>query len=253
MRKPVIAGNWKMYKTVFDAVRFISELKDLVSNVKDVQIIVAPPFLAIYPVVQEVKDLNILVSAQDVFWEEEGAYTGEISPKMLLDAGCNYVIIGHSERRQYFQETDETVNKKITASLHHGLIPIFCVGESIQQRESGKTLDIIESQIKRGLSGLSASDMKDVIIAYEPIWAIGTGKTATSKQAEEIHAFIRGILKGIFKDIADNTRILYGGSVKPDNIDELMVEPNIDGALVGGASLKAEDFARIIKFKTKLR
>ena len=249
MRRPVIAGNWKMYKSVFDAVRFISELKKLVSDVTDVEIIVAPPFLAIYPVVQEVKDSNILVSAQDVFWEQEGAYTGEISQKMLLDAGCKYVIIGHSERRQYFQETDETVNKKITACLRHGLIPIFCVGESIQQRESGETLRIIESQIKRGLLGLSSSDLKDVIIAYEPIWAIGTGKTATSKQAEEVHGFIRGILQGIFEGIADSTRILYGGSVKPDNIDELMAEPNIDGALVGGASLKAEDFARIVRFK----
>jgi triosephosphate isomerase len=168
---------------------------------------------------------------------------------MLSDAGCEYVIIGHSERRQYFNETDETVNKKIKSSLQHGLIPIFCVGETLQQREAGETFNIIEAQVKRGLSGFSPSDMEDVIIAYEPVWAIGTGRTATGEQAEEVHGFIRRLLRELYKDTADNIRILYGGSVKPDNIDGLMVKPNIDGALVGGASLKAEDFARIVRYR----
>ncbi|MFH2012324.1 MAG: triose-phosphate isomerase [Pseudomonadota bacterium] len=249
MRKIVIAGNWKMNKTVSEAVELISNLKSLTADVTDVEIVVAPPFLAIYHVAQEVKGFNIQVSAQDVFWEEEGAYTGAVSPKMLLDVGCEYVIIGHSERRQYFGETDETVNKKIKSSLQHGLIPIFCVGETLQQRESGDTFNIVETQIKRGLSSLSSSDMENVIIAYEPVWAIGTGKTATSEQAEEVHSFIRKLLKEIYKDTADRIRILYGGSVKPDNIDGLMAKPNIDGALVGGASLKADDFARIVKYR----
>ncbi|MEW6614530.1 MAG: triose-phosphate isomerase [Thermodesulfobacteriota bacterium] len=249
MRKAVIAGNWKMNKTVSEAVDLISNLKGLVSDVTDLEIVVAPPFLAIYHVAQEVKGSNIHVSAQDVFWEEEGAYTGAVSPKMLLDIGCEYVIIGHSERRQYFSETDETVNKKIKSSLQHGLIPIFCVGETLQQREAGETFNIIETQIKSGLSGFSPSDMEDVIIAYEPVWAIGTGRTATGEQAEEVHSSIRKLLKEIYKDTADSIRILYGGSVKPDNIDGLMAKPNIDGALVGGASLKADDFARIVKYQ----
>lgn len=249
MRKAVIAGNWKMNKTVPEAVELISNLKGLITDVIDVEIVVAPPFLAIYHVVKETKGFNIHVSAQDVFWEEEGAYTGAVSPKMLSDAGCKYVIIGHSERRQYFGETDETINKKIKSSLQHALTPIFCVGETLQHRETGETFSIIETQVKRGLSGLSASDMEDVIIAYEPVWAIGTGRTATDEQAEEVHSFIRRLLKEIYKDTADSIRILYGGSVKPENIDGLMAKPNIDGALVGGASLKAEDFARIVKYQ----
>lgn len=249
MRKAVIAGNWKMNKTVSEAVELISDLKDLVSDVTDVEVVVAPPFLAIYSVAQEVKGFNIHISSQDVFWEEEGAYTGAVSPKMLLETGCKYAIIGHSERRQYFGETNETVNKKIKAALHHGLLPIFCVGESIEQRESGETFNVIETQVKRGLSGLSPSDMEEVVIAYEPVWAIGTGRTATGEQAEEVHGFIRGLLRGLCEYTADNTRILYGGSVKPGNIDGLMAKPNIDGALVGGASLKAEDFARIVRYQ----
>jgi len=249
MRKAVIAGNWKMNKTISKALELVSDLKKLVSDAKEVEIIVAPPFLTIYQVAMEVKGSNIHVSAQDVFWEEEGAYTGAISPTMLSDAGCKYVIVGHSERRQYFGETDKTVNKKIKAALNHGLKSIFCVGESLQQRESGETFNIIETQVKGGLSGLSPSDMKYMIIAYEPVWAIGTGRTATDEQAEEVHGFIRGLLKGLYKDIADDTRILYGGSVKPENIDGLMAQPDIDGALVGGASLKAGDFARIVKYQ----
>jgi len=249
MRKPVIAGNWKMNKTVSEAVGFIFDLKNLISDVTDVEIVIAPPFLAIYSAAQAAKDTNIYVSAQDLFWEEKGAYTGAISPGMLVDVGCKYVIVGHSERRQYFAENNETVNKKIKAALKHGLVPILCVGESINQRESGETFNIIETQVTEGLSCLSSSEMESIVIAYEPVWAIGTGKTATGEQAEDVHDFIRGVLRKLYGDIADHTRILYGGSVKPENIDELMTKPNIDGALVGGASLKAEEFAGIVKFR----
>ena len=249
MRKAVIAGNWKMNKTVSEAVELICELKKLVFDVTDTDIVVAPPFLAIYRVAQEAKGSNIRISAQDIFWEEKGAYTGAVSPMMLSDVGCKYTIVGHSERRQYFGETDETVNRKIRAALGQGLAPIFCVGEAIEQRESGETFSVIETQVRRGLSGLSPLEMKDLIVAYEPVWAIGTGKTATGEQAEEVHAFIRGLLKEVSQGTADNTRILYGGSVNPDNVDGLMAKSNIDGALVGGASLKAEDFARIVKYK----
>ena len=251
VRTSMIAGNWKMNKTVFEAVEFISDLKGLVSEVTDVEIIVAPPYSAIYSVAQETKGTQIHISAQDVFWEEKGAYTGAISPPMLCDIGCKYVIIGHSERRQYFGETDESVNKKIKASLRHSLRPIFCVGETIQQRESGETFKVIEAQVTNGLKGISADEMSALIIAYEPVWAIGTGKTATDEQAEEVHVYIRDLLNNLFGDISDTTRILYGGSVKPDNIDGLMAKPNIDGALVGGASLKPTDFAQIIKFDKK--
>jgi len=249
MRKSVIAGNWKMNKTVSEAVELICALKKLVFDVTDTEIVVAPPFLAIYRVAQEAKGSNIRISAQDIFWEEKGAYTGAVSPMMLSDVGCTYTIVGHSERRQYFGETDETVNRKIKAALGQGLAPIFCVGEVIEQRESGETFSVIETQVRNGLSGLSPPEMKGLIVAYEPVWAIGTGKTATVEQAEEVHAFIRGLLKEVSQGTADNSRILYGGSVNPDNVDGLMAKSNIDGALVGGASLKAEDFARIVKYK----
>jgi len=249
MRKALIAGNWKMNMTVPQSVGLTCEIKDMLSGVSDVEIVVAPPFLAIHSVAQELKGANIHLSAQDVFWEEKGAYTGAISPPMLLDAGCKYVIVGHSERRQYFGETDDTVNKKMKAALHHGLLPIFCVGEVISQRESGETFNVIETQVQGGLSGLSPLEMKDVTIAYEPVWAIGTGKTATGEQAEEMHDFIRGLVRKLYKDTADNTRVLYGGSVKPDNINGLMTKPNIDGVLVGGASLKAQDFAKIVRYQ----
>ncbi len=249
MRKSVIAGNWKMNKTVSEAVELICALKKLVFDVTDTEIVVAPPFLAIYRVAQEAKGSNIRISAQDIFWEEKGAYTGAVSPMMLSDVGCTYTIVGHSERRQYFGETDETVNRKIKAALGQGLAPIFCVGEVIEQRESGETFSVIETQVRNGLSGLSPPEMKGLIVAYEPVWAIGTGKTATVEQAEEVHAFIRGLLKEVSQGTADNSRILYGGSVNPDNVDGLMAKSNIDGALVGGASLKAEDFARIVRYK----
>ena len=249
MRKPLIAGNWKMNKTVSEAVTFISDLNNLISGVQDVEVVIAPPFLAVYSAIKAARDTNIYISAQDLFWEEKGAYTGAISPGMLADVGCKYVIVGHSERRQYFGENNKIVHRKIGAAIKHGLIPIACVGESIKQRESQETFHIIETQVRECLSGLPSSEIESIVIAYEPVWAIGTGRTATGEQAEEVHRFLRGILKKHYGERSEHTRILYGGSVKPDNIAELMAKPNIDGALVGGASLKAEEFSRIVKFR----
>lgn len=248
-RIPLIAGNWKMYKTVPEAVETVKQLKKAVENVSGREIVVAPSFVCLSPVAEVIRDSNITSAAQDVFWEDDGAYTGEVSPGMLRSAGCTYTIIGHSERRQYFGETNDTVNKKIRKSLAGGLKVIVCIGESLQERESGDTFAKIETQISEGLSGLDASRMDEVVIAYEPIWAIGTGKTATASEAEEVHRFIREMIqKNYGAAVAERIRILYGGSVKPENIDELMAEKNVDGALVGGASLKVESFARIVKF-----
>jgi len=253
MRRPVIAGNWKMFKTVKEAVALVSELKKNLSNTVDREVIVAPPFTALTIVAQEIKGSIIKLAAQDCFWEKEGAYTGEISPSMLKDAGCSYVIIGHSERRQYFGETDDMVNKKVRAALDTGLIPIMCIGETLGEREEGKTFSVVERQLKGGMNTLPVNDSQDFIIAYEPVWAIGTGKTATPEQAEEVHSFIRNMLEKIYNlTIARGIRILYGGSVKPENIDELMAKPDIDGALVGGASLKADQFTRICQFKMSI-
>lgn len=248
MREPIIVGNWKMNKTVQEAVNLVSELKPLIADVSDVEIAVAPTFTALFAVSQKIHGTNIHLCAQDVFWEKEGAFTGEVSVSMLKDAGCRFVILGHSERRQYFGETDTWVNKKIRAALGEGVQPIACVGESLEQRESGKAFSIVGTQIRGCFDGLSLEDMETIIIAYEPVWAIGTGKTATPEQAEEMHKEIRGILEEIFgRDTAGNVRIQYGGSVNPDNIGDLMKQPDIDGALVGGASLKADSFSRIAK------
>lgn len=249
MRKAVIAGNWKMFKTVREAVALISDLKKNLSRTDDREIIVAPPFTALTFVAQELKGSFIKLSAQDCFWEKEGAYTGEVSSVMLKDAGCSHVIIGHSERRQYFGETDDTVNKKVKAALGAGIIPIICIGETLGEREAEKTFTVIERQLKGGMNTLPINDSQRFIIAYEPVWAIGTGKTATSEQAEEVHAFIRGLLEKVYnRSAAHGIRILYGGSVKPENIDVLMAKPDIDGSLVGGASLKADTFTRICQF-----
>lgn len=246
MRTSIIAGNWKMNKNNSEAVALVKELKNLLKNVKDVEIVVCPAFTALSEVAKELKGSNIKVGAQNLYSEDSGAFTGEISPLMLKEL-CKYVIIGHSERRQYFNETDKDVNKKIKKALEHGLIPIVCVGETLEQRESNKTESIIEEQISQGLNDLSEKEMSKVIIAYEPVWAIGTGKTASPRQAEEVHKFIRGVLEENFsKEIAEKTRILYGGSVKSENIKDLMKEKDIDGALVGGASLKAEEFSKIV-------
>lgn len=250
--KPFIVGNWKMYKTISEAEGLVLTIIDKMRGISesDVEVAIAPPFTAIYHINQVLQQTAIKLCGQDMFWKKDGAYTGEISPDMLKDIGCQYVIIGHSERRQYFNETDETVNKKVLASLKEGLKPILCVGESLEQREEGKTISIISAQVKQGLKDVSYDQMKHSTIAYEPVWAIGTGKTATPAQAEEVHNKIRELLCEIFDiETVKKTRIIYGGSVKPDNIDKIMAETNIDGVLVGGASLKADEFARIVRFQ----
>ena len=218
------------------------------SAFESAEIVVCAPFTALNSVYSLVESSLVKLGAQNMYWEKEGAFTGEISPLMIKDCGCEYVIIGHSERRQYFNETDVTVNKKIKTALDVGLIPIVCVGETLEQREAGKATDVIAAQLKGGLADLTAQDMADVVIAYEPVWAIGTGKTATPQIAQDIHKFIRDQLKAMFDDaVSDATRILYGGSVKPENIKELMTQPDIDGGLIGGASLKADSFVAIAK------
>lgn len=248
-RIPCIAGNWKMYKTVPEAVETAIQIKEAVKEVTGREIGIAPAFVALAPLAQALQGSNISVMAQDVFWEEEGAFTGEVSPSMLKSAGCACSIIGHSERRQYFGETDQTVNKKLKKCLEAGLRAVVCIGETLEEREAGNTFSVLKVQVAQGLSGLTAAQMAQVVVAYEPVWAIGTGKTATAQQAEEAHRFIRSeIEKSFGQEVAAALRILYGGSVKPDNVDELMAQPDVDGALVGGASLKVESFARIIKF-----
>jgi len=249
MRKPVIAGNWKMHNTISEALDLVRGVKSQVEGITDVEIIVSPVYTALASVAAELKGSNINVASQNIFWEEKGAFTGEIAPNMITDAGCSHAIIGHSERRQYFGETDETVNKRVKASLAAGLIPILCVGETLEERDAGNTIAVVETQIKGGLVDISAEDMAKIIVAYEPVWAIGTGKTATPDMAEDVHKQIRSIVAEISDAaIADGTRILYGGSVKPENVDELMAQPDIDGALVGGAALKADSFVRLVKF-----
>ncbi len=247
MRKILIAGNWKMYKTVSEALALVEGLKEKVMDVKDIEIVVAPPFTSLTMVSKAIQSSNIDLAAQNLFYEKEGAYTGEVSGEMIKDAGCKYVIVGHSERREYFGDTDETVNKKIHAALIAGLSVMFCLGESLQERESEKTFEVVERQVKAGLTGCGEKEMENIVIAYEPIWAIGTGKTATPDQANEVHSYIRNLLsKNIHTETASRTRILYGGSVKPSNARELMGQDDIDGALVGGASLTADSFAEII-------
>ena len=248
-RTPLLAGNWKMYKTVPEALALAAELKRSVSGVTGREVLVCPPSVTLVKVSEALAGSTIVLGAQNLHWENEGAFTGELSGPMLKAAGCKYVIIGHSERRQYFGESDETVNKKTNAALRAGLLPIVCVGETSQEREKGELYAVVERQIKKGVAGLSKEDFTKVVIAYEPVWAIGTGKTATPAQAQEMHKFIRKTISGLYGDLARKTRILYGGSVKPDNIDSLMAEPDIDGGLVGGASLKAADFSRIVKYE----
>jgi triosephosphate isomerase (TIM) len=238
-----------MNMTATQARDLASKLVPLVAGVKDRDIVLGPPFTSLPAVAETIKGSNIGLSAQNLHWEDKGAFTGEVSAEMLLDLGCRYVIIGHSERRQYFGETDETVNRKAKQALRKGLLPILCVGETLAEREAGKLNDIIGRQVTGGLKDLSADDMKKVVIAYEPVWAIGTGRTATPEQANEVHALIRQKVKGLYSaDIAESLRLQYGGSVTPDNISTLMAMPDIDGALVGGASLKPESFAALVKF-----
>lgn len=249
MRKPVIAGNWKLFKTSAEAVELVSGLLPLVAAADNVEIVVAPVFTVLERVSRVISGSTVKLSAQDCYWESEGAFTGEVSPKMLLDAGCSHVIIGHSERRQYFGESDESVNKKAKAAIAAGLTAIVCVGETLAEREADATFAVVERQISGSLAGFSAETLCKVVIAYEPVWAIGTGKTASDAQAQEVHAFIRGLIAKIFgRTDAEAIRILYGGSVKPDNVKGLMEQVDIDGALVGGASLKADSFAAIVNF-----
>jgi triosephosphate isomerase (TIM) len=259
MRIPFIAGNWKMYKTVHEAVVFVKELRRLVKDVTDVEIVVAPPFTSVQAAAEAARNTNIGVAAQDVYWEREGAFTGEVSPGMIKEAGAEYVIVGHSERRRLFGETDQIVNHKAMAAIAGGLTPIVCIGETLEERERAETLAVLDRQIRDGLKGLFSAQVPDLgrlenldildilVLAYEPVWAIGTGRNATAAQAEEAHAHIRGRLREWFgAEAADRCRVLYGGSVKPGNIRELIAQPDVDGALVGGASLEVESFAAIV-------
>lgn len=248
MRQPIVVGNWKMNKTPEAALRLVEELKTLLSseNLKT-EAGVAPTFLSLVPVKQAVENSPILLCAQNCHFEDDGAFTGEVSATMLKEVGCQYVILGHSERRQYFHETDDVVNQKVKKVLSEGLKVILCVGETLEEREGNITEKVIERQIKGGLNGVSAEDMQRIVIAYEPVWAIGTGKTATPQQAEDVHKFIRGLIKVLYSDaVADETRIQYGGSVKSSNAKELFSMENIDGGLIGGASLKADEFVKIL-------
>ena len=249
MRKPIIAGNWKMNKTGEETVALIDALRPLVADVKDVDIVVCPPFVNIESASQALAGSNIKLGAQNMYYEESGAYTGEVAPGMLLAFGVEYVIIGHSERRQYFGETDDSVNKKVKAALKFGLKPIVCVGETLEEREAGITSETVCRQTKLALLGLGSDDAAGVVLAYEPIWAIGTGKTATSDDANETIAAIRNAVKEAFDETtAQNVRIQYGGSMKPSNAAELMAQPEIDGGLIGGAALKADDFSKVVKY-----
>jgi triosephosphate isomerase len=246
MRRPFIAANWKMNKTLSETQEFISKFIPEVKGKSDVDIVIAPPFTSLAVAAGKLKNTNVILAAQDVFYEEKGAYTGEISPPMLVDIGCQYVIVGHSERRQFFNESDDIVNRKIKAAKKTGLGIIFCIGETLEEREAGKTFDVLQREIEKGLSGI---DPDNTVIAYEPIWAIGTGKTATPEQAQEVHAYIRERLNILYGNKANSFCIIYGGSVTPENIDSLMARKDVDGALVGGASLKVESFIRIVKFR----
>ena len=248
MRKPIIAGNWKMNKTMNEALDLVDEIKDE-TNKTDVEVVVCCPFTVISEVKKAIEGSKVKLGAQNMHWEDEGAFTGEISANMLKDLGVDYVIIGHSERRQYFGETDEVVNKKVIKAIEKGLKPIICVGETLNEREKNKTFDIVKRQTLTALEGVGKDGMNDVVIAYEPVWAIGTGKTASSQDANEVIAYIRFLLQNKYGiEVSERVRIQYGGSVKPSNATEIMNETDIDGALVGGASLKAEEFLGIVNF-----
>lgn len=248
-RTPLIAGNWKMHKTGFQAVEAASQLKRLVNRARDVEVMIAPTFTALYQVAQALKGSTIALGAQNLYWEKQGAFTGEISSEMLVEAGCSHVIIGHSERRLFFGETDASINLKIRAALSASLIPVFCIGETEAQREAGETFSVLDKQVRDGLKDFVFDDLSGLVVAYEPVWAIGTGKTASKEQAEEAHQFVRSLLDTLFgKPFASAVRILYGGSVNPDNVRALMEMPDIDGALVGGASLDPETFSKLVFF-----
>jgi triosephosphate isomerase len=250
MRRSLIAGNWKLHNTLAQSRELATGLARELADISDIDIVVAPVYTAIATVAEQLKDSPVAVAAQNCYPEETGAFTGEVSPLLLKDAGCRYVIIGHSERRQLFNETDRLINQKIIKVLDSGLLPILCIGETLAERQNEQTLDVLAGQLKQGLAQLSAAQLGQLIIAYEPVWAIGTGVTASNEQAQEAHSFIRGVIQGLSTpEIAAGCRILYGGSVKPDNVDGLLAQDDIDGALVGGASLKLADFVRIVRFE----
>ena len=249
-RRPFIAGNWKMNLSLQEAVELVKAVVDGVEGGRGPEVMIAPPFTKLAVISELLKGKPVKLGAQDMHWEASGAYTGEVSPLHLKDVGCTHVILGHSERRKLFGETDTSVRKKVQAAIQHKLVPVVCIGETLEEREAGRTLKVLETQVKGGLEGFAPADLSNLIVAYEPVWAIGTGKTATPDQAEQAHLFIRKQLAGLYSQaLADSVRILYGGSVTPENIDSLMAQPDLDGALVGGASLKPVSFLRIVHFK----
>lgn len=249
-RRGLIAGNWKMHTTAGEAQLLAAQVVAACLNTVDRDVLLAPPFTALAAVAEALAGSAVILAGQNVCWEQQGAFTGEISPLMLKDVGAASAIVGHSERRQIFAESDELINRRVVGGLKHGLMVIFCIGETLDEREAGDTFAVLEQQIRRGLAGVSAQGMDQMVIAYEPVWAIGTGKTATTKQAQEVHGFIRKLIGELYeKGVAEQLRILYGGSVKPTNVDDLMAQPDIDGALVGGAALDAESFGRIINYQ----
>ena len=247
MRTPIIAGNWKMYKTVADTVKYVKEFRGMVKDISDVEIVIAPPFTGVYAAAEAARNSNVIIAAQDLYWEREGAFTGEVSAQMVREAGAEYVIIGHSERRTLFGETDTMVNQKTVAAFATGLTPIVCIGETLDQRDRNETLAVLDRQITNGLEGLTGEQLAQLVIAYEPVWAIGTGRTATPAQAGEAHTHIRGRLRQWFgAEAADKCHVIYGGSVKPENAKDLVGQADVDGALVGGASLDIRAFFEII-------
>ena len=248
MRKPIIAGNWKMHKTIAEAVEFVNDIKDKVNNT-DVEAVICAPFTLLKDLKEATKGTNIKIGAQNMHYADQGAFTGEISAPMLKELNIDYVVLGHSERRQYFNETNETVNKKVIKALEAGIDPILCVGETLEEREASETKNVCKEQVEKALVRVSAEDMKKVVIAYEPVWAIGTGKTATAEDANDVIAYIREVVKGLYgEEISEEVRIQYGGSVKPSNVAEIMNQSDIDGALVGGASLLASDYTELVNF-----
>jgi triosephosphate isomerase len=256
MRRPIIAGNWKMYKTITEAIDLANGLKrELFKiNAQNLGIVICPPYTALSEVAEVIYESNIKLGAQDAHWQPEGAFTGEVSVKMLKDAGVEFIIIGHSERRQYFNETNETVNKKVKAVLKEGLKPIMCVGETLAEREAGQTLAVVKAHVEKGLGGIDAQQAAEIVLAYEPVWAIGTGRTATPAQVQEVQKYIRDLLTKMYnKEVASAMIIQYGGSVKLENISELMQQPDIDGALVGGASLDLKSFSEIVKIAYEVK
>ena len=247
MKYPLIVGNWKMFKTISEAITLFNIIKAGTHKIADCVVVVCPPFIALAAISEIIRDTKIDLGAQNMYSETEGAFTGEISPLMLKDVGCRYVILGHSERRQHFKETNEMINKKVVAALKYNLVPILCVGETLEEREARHAFEIVKQQFDQSLKNLKPEEIERVAIAYEPVWAIGTGRTATPEQAEQMHSYIRRLLKEQYGEtVGERIKILYGGSVKPDNIAQLMAKPNLDGALVGGASIKAESFIQIV-------